>query len=185
MKTVRFYFQTAINLQRKCLGTPECKNIENMLIDFIWLNVQAKYLIQTILYHLMSTESPECTHDDVTKWIYLPRHRPFVRGIHWSPVNSPRKGQWSGVLMLSLICAWINGWVNNGEAGDLRHHCAHYGVTVMLLNLYPENPYLYWRPRIVMMPILSSPEAPLIVVMTTCVATNNDTRDIIMATLGF
>ena len=25
----------------------------------------------------------------------------------------------------------INGWVNNGEAGDLRHHRAHYVVTVM------------------------------------------------------
>ena len=24
--------------------------------------------------------------------------------------------------MFSLICAWINGWVNNGEAGDLRRH---------------------------------------------------------------
>ena len=23
-------------------------------------------------------------------------------------------------LMFSLICAWINGWVNNREAGDLR-----------------------------------------------------------------
>ena len=29
----------------------------------------------------------------------------FVRGIH---------------LMFSLICAWINGWVNNRETGDLR-----------------------------------------------------------------
>ena len=51
MKTVRFYVQTAINLLRKCLGTPDCRNMENMLIDFIWLNVQAKYLKQTILYH--------------------------------------------------------------------------------------------------------------------------------------
>ena len=51
MKTVRSYIQTAINLQRKCLGTPDCKNMENMLIDFIWLNGQGKYLIQTILYH--------------------------------------------------------------------------------------------------------------------------------------
>ena len=25
----------------------------------------------------------------------------------------------------------INGWVNNREAGDLRHHSAHYDVTVM------------------------------------------------------
>ena len=26
----------------------------------------------------------------------------------------------------------INGWVNNGEAGDLRRHRAHYDVIVML-----------------------------------------------------
>ena len=26
-----------------------------------------------------------------------------------------------------FICAWINGWVNNGEAGELRHRRAHYG----------------------------------------------------------
>ena len=30
-----------------------------------------------------------------------------------------------------LICVWINGWVNNGEAGDLRGYRAHYDVTVM------------------------------------------------------
>ena len=34
-------------------------------------------------------------------------------------------------LMFSLICAWINGWVNNREACDLRHHRAHYAVTTM------------------------------------------------------
>ena len=42
----------------------------------------------------------------------------FVRGIHRWQVNSPLKGQWRGALMFSLICARINGWVNNGEAGD-------------------------------------------------------------------
>ena len=47
------------------------------------------------------------------------------------PVNSPHKGQWRGALMFSLICAWINRWVNNGEAGDLRLYCAHYDVIVM------------------------------------------------------
>ena len=30
-----------------------------------------------------------------------------------------------------LICTWINDWVNNGEAGDLKRHRAHYDVTVM------------------------------------------------------
>ena len=53
----------------------------------------------------------------------------FVRGIHWSPVNSPYKGQWRGSLMLSLICPWINGWVSNREPGDWRRHPAHYDVT--------------------------------------------------------
>ena len=47
------------------------------------------------------------------------------------PVNSPHKGQWRGALMFSLICVWINGWVNNREAGDLRRYRGHYDVTVM------------------------------------------------------
>ena len=33
--------------------------------------------------------------------------------------------------MFSLTCAWTNSSGNNGNAGDLRHHRAHYGVTVM------------------------------------------------------
>ena len=44
----------------------------------------------------------------------FPSQRPVTRG-----------------LMFSLICAWINGWVNNREAGDLRRHRAHYDITVM------------------------------------------------------
>ena len=74
----------------------------------------------------------ESFHDDVIQWKHFPRYWPFVRGIHRSPVNSPHKGQWRGALMFSLICARINGWVNNREAGDLRHHRTHYNVTVML-----------------------------------------------------
>ena len=71
-------------------------------------------------------------HDDVTKWNHFPRYWPFVRGIHRSPVNSPHKGQWRRTLMFSLICAWMNGWVNTREAGDLRHYRTHYDVTVMV-----------------------------------------------------
>ena len=70
-------------------------------------------------------------HDDVIKWKHFPRYLPFVRGIHRSPVKSPHKGQWRGALMFTLICVWINGCVNNREAGDLRRYYAHYGVTVM------------------------------------------------------
>ena len=71
------------------------------------------------------------SHGDVIKWKHYPRYWRFVRGIHRSPVNSPHKGQWLGALMISLMCVWINGWVNNGETGDLRRYRAHYEVTVM------------------------------------------------------
>ena len=33
--------------------------------------------------------------------------------------------------MFSLVCVWINGWVNNHEAGDLRRYSAHYDVIIM------------------------------------------------------
>ena len=67
------------------------------------------------------------THDNVIKWKHFPRYWPFLR----SPMNSPHKDRWCGALIFSLICAWINGWVNNREAGDLRRHRVHYDVTVM------------------------------------------------------
>ena len=65
----------------------------------------------------------------------------FVPWIHRSPVNFPHKGQWRRALMFSLICTWINGWVNNREAGDLRRHRGHYDVTVM----YKVNVYLMYK----------------------------------------
>ena len=61
----------------------------------------------------------------------FPRYWPFVRGIHQSPVNSPHKGQWREAFMFSLICIWINDWVNNHKAGDLRRNRARYDVIVM------------------------------------------------------
>ena len=79
-------------------------------------------------------------HDDVIKWKHFPRYWPFVRGIHWSPVNPPHKGQWRRALVFSLICAWINGWVNNREASDLLHDRTHYDVTLMI--------YVVWSTRV-------------------------------------
>ena len=43
-------------------------------------------------------------------------------GDRWIPRTNASEG---GALMFSLICSWINGWVNIGEAGDSRHHRAH------------------------------------------------------------
>ena len=91
------------------------------------------------LYHLYM--SPHVSymslgHDDVIKWEHFLRYWPFVRGIHRSPVHSPHKGQWRGASIFSLICARINDWTNNREAGDLRRHRAHYDVTVMWSDIY-------------------------------------------------
>ena len=66
----------------------------------------------------------------------IPCYWAFVRGIHRSPVSSPHKDQWRGTWVFPLICAWINAWVNNREAGDLRRHCAHYDVIVMHVRIF-------------------------------------------------
>ena len=101
---------------------------------FTYFLLQVNRIIRTNITY--SKEKPIRQHDDVIKWKHFPRYWPprywpFVRGIHRSPVNSPHKGQWRGDLMFSMICARINVRVNNGEAGDLRHHRAHYDVIVI------------------------------------------------------
>ena len=45
--------------------------------------------------------------------------------------SSQRKASDAELWRFTLICAWTNGWVNDGDAGDLRRHRAHYDVTVM------------------------------------------------------
>ena len=74
-------------------------------------------------------------------WRHPMETLPALLGPLWgestgSPVNSPHKGQCRGALMFSLICAWMNDWVNTREAGDLRRHRAHYDVTIMCDNIY-------------------------------------------------
>ena len=73
-------------------------------------------------------------------------------GIQRSPVSSPHKVQWRGTLMLSLICAWRNGWENNRTAGDLRRHRLHYDVTIRrIMNTiifvygFPDDWWVMWK----------------------------------------
>ena len=56
----------------------------------------------------------------------FPRYWPFLR---WIPLTKASDAE----LWCFLWSApWINGWVNNREAGDLRRHHAHYDVIVMV-----------------------------------------------------
>ena len=60
----------------------------------------------------------------------------------------PHKGQGRGALMFSLVCAWINSWVNNQEASDLRRHRGDYDVTVLKLHWYRIHAALSYLDRI-------------------------------------
>ena len=103
--------------------------IESPCEYLYWLPSHCLTRIFDLTYH--KTYEVIIWHDDVIKWRHIPRCWPFTRGIHRSPVNSPHRGQWRGVLMFSLISTRVNGWVNNREAGDFRRHYAHYDVIVM------------------------------------------------------
>ena len=97
-----------------------------MKISLKWEHFWWHFCLQYLLFSM-----PPPFRHDVIKWKHFPRYWPFVRGIHRSTVNSQHKGQWRRALMFSLICVWLNGWVYNRDAGDLRHYRAHYDVTAM------------------------------------------------------
>ena len=107
-----------------------------------WTPSNAAVYRKYLKYSVMLVQVAErISHDEVIKWKHFQRYWPFVREIHRSPVNSPHKGQWRGILMFSLICAWTNGWVNNREGGDLRRHRAHYDAIAMY-NKHKHNLYV-------------------------------------------
>ena len=48
--------------------------------------------------------------------------------------------------MFSLICTWINCWISNRKAGDLRRHRVHYDVIVMSYSFswWPRSLFLWY-----------------------------------------
>ena len=112
-----------------CVGiTTYCKyktfERPSYLCNIYLCNVYNLLLCLQFIYHMMTSSNGNIDCPFVRYW-------PFVRGIHRWPVNSHHKDQWRRASMFSLICAWINIWVNNREAGDLRRNRAQYDVIVM------------------------------------------------------
>ena len=92
----------------------------SLFYNFLWNRVFRKHF--GVILAIMMTSSNGNTF----------RVTGHLCGEFTGPRWIPRiKGQWRGTLMFSLICGRINGWVNNGKAGDLRRHRAHYDVIVM------------------------------------------------------
>ena len=129
------------------LGLVHCRICEIGLLFSLCAPVSTEYLTVFMFYCLSHIQicfpwlMTWWRHQNL-KWKHFPRYWPFVWGIHRSPVNSPHKGQWRRAFMFSLICAWINGWVNNGEADDLRRYRAHYDVTVMEHGQHNRSQYI-------------------------------------------
>ena len=98
-------------------------------ISYIWI-----LLCKVILWTHTHNTQTFTQHDDVIKWKHFLCYWPFVWGIHRSPANSPHKGQWHGALTFLWSVPWINGCVNNREAGVLTRDHAHYDVIVMTLH---------------------------------------------------
>ena len=127
--------RSSVQWWKFCLGLSVVKHITSIFLWVTW-NTYINNVYRNVDYIQRSTHTVcdvLCLHDDVITWKHFPRHWPFVQGIHRSSVNFPHKGQWRGALMSSLIYAWINGWVNNREAGNFRRHRARYDVTVMIM----------------------------------------------------
>ena len=127
------YIQT-LSVYIAACPTPRPKSLKKINI-LSFKSAQCPLMDSTVMRQ-ETCENNGGTHDDVIKWKLFPPWRPFLWGIHRSPVNSLHRSQGRGALMFSLIYAWINGWVNNREAGDLRRHHAHYGVTVIIQYKY-------------------------------------------------
>ena len=90
------------------------------------------YIIAPILYQCICPN-----HDDVIQWKHF-----RVTGLLYGKFTGDR---WIPRTKASdaELCAWINGWVNNRESGDLKRHRVHYDVTVMTAFIMDSrHPYL-------------------------------------------
>ena len=72
----------------------------------------------------------EWYHDDVIKWKNFPLTCPVcgeLTGHRWIPHTKASDAE---LWCFFCICPWINGWVNNCDAGDLKIHRARYDITL-------------------------------------------------------
>ena len=98
-----------------------------------------------MIYHRITTDARHtwCRHqmETFSAWLVICAGNSPVTGEF--PAQRPVTRSF-GVLS---IYVWINGWVNNREAGDLRRHRAHYDVIVMKSTFY--NPVYILRHELV------------------------------------
>ena len=80
---------------------------------------------------------------DIIKWEHFRVTGPLCReftGHRWIPLTKASDAE---LWCFLRFAAWMNGWVNNREAGDLRRHHSHYDIIVMVLHWSLGTNYLY------------------------------------------
>ena len=94
-------------------------------VSLVWDLVEATFEERTVAYAIH--------YKDETNGESWWRHQmeTFLASLTLCAGNSPVTGEFPSQRpvmrsfdIFSLICTWINGWVNNREAGDLRRHRA-------------------------------------------------------------
>ena len=118
---------TALSWQNHAMINTSCGRML-VMVESTYVSVKIRFYASPWLRHQMETISALLT---------LCVGNSSVTG------EFPSQGQWHVALMFSFICAWTNGCANNRDAGDLRHHRAHYDVTVMLYS-YVQQWSLLW-----------------------------------------
>ena len=135
------------------------RNEENLfrllLLQMRRVHVASLLFLWCVLAANVPTTEGEWTHDDVMACKHMMTSSngnifrvtgPLCREVpdhRWIPRTQRPVTRSFGV---SLICAWIHGWVNNPEAGDLRRHRAHYDVTVMDPHIAGPLRVIHWLP---------------------------------------
>ena len=128
-------------------GADQRKHQSSASLAFAWkihrwpLNFPHKGPVTRKCFYLMTPSCSIChiqcqaivwnSDHTLSKYTFKWRINPTWWRIKWWPVNSPHKDQWRRASMFTLICTWLNVWVNNRGAGDLRRLQAHDDVAVM------------------------------------------------------
>ena len=79
-------------------------------------------------------------HDGITKWKCFLCYWSFVRGIHWSPVDSSHKGSVTELWCLFFMLHWANRWKKKQLSSwrfEMPRHS--YDVIVMLMWIFKKN----------------------------------------------
>ena len=98
-----------------------------------------KYMVSEPQHSGYCTRMMTSSNENILRFLPLCE---WFTGHWWIPPPPPSKGQWRVHLMFSLIYAWINGWVNNREAGDLTRHRTRYDVA--LIRKFIFSLYMSW-----------------------------------------